>query len=88
MTINKEHLVALRASVTLTYISVMIPGLYNTCPGPPDIAITHWMVSWAIFNGNIDISFFVSSYTFAGPQSSFLELLTHSLGNIPFLGFF
>ena len=35
MTINEAHLVALRATVTLTYIPVMAPGLYNTFPGPP-----------------------------------------------------
>ena len=35
MSINEAYLVALRATVTLTYIPVMAPGLYNTFPGPP-----------------------------------------------------
>ena len=35
MTIYKTYLVALRATVTLTYIPVMTPGLYDTFPGPP-----------------------------------------------------
>ena len=35
MTIYKAYLVALRATVTLTYIPVMTPGLYDTFPGPP-----------------------------------------------------
>ena len=35
MTIYKADLVALRATVTLTYIPVMTPGLYDTFPGPP-----------------------------------------------------
>ena len=33
MTIYKAYLVALRATVTLTYIPVMTPGLYDTFPG-------------------------------------------------------
>ena len=33
MTIYKADLVALRATVTLTYIPVMTPGLYDTFPG-------------------------------------------------------
>ena len=36
MTINKAYLGALRATVTLTYIPVMTPGLYDTFPGPPE----------------------------------------------------
>ena len=36
MTINGAYLVALRATVTLTYIPVMTPGLYDTFPGPPE----------------------------------------------------
>ena len=36
MTINDAYLVALRATVTLTYIPVMTPGLYDTFPGPPE----------------------------------------------------
>ena len=35
MTIYKADLVALRATVTLIYIPVMTPGLYDTFPGPP-----------------------------------------------------
>ena len=35
MTIYKAYLVALRATVTLTYIPVMSPGLYDTFTGPP-----------------------------------------------------
>ena len=37
MTINKAYLVALRATVTLTYIPVMTPGHYDTYPGLPEI---------------------------------------------------
>ena len=33
MTIYKADLVALRATVTLIYIPVMTPGLYDTFPG-------------------------------------------------------
>ena len=36
MNIYKAYLVALRATVTLTYIPVMTTGLYDTFPGPPD----------------------------------------------------
>ena len=36
MTINEAYLVALRATVTLTYIPVMTPGLYDRFPGPPE----------------------------------------------------
>ena len=36
MTINEAYLVALRATVTLTYIQVMTPGLYDTFPGSPE----------------------------------------------------
>ena len=36
MTINEAYLVALMATVvTLTYITVMTPGLYDRFPGPP-----------------------------------------------------
>ena len=44
---NEAHLVALRlrATITLTYIPVMTPGLYDY----------YWMVSWAIFGRNMDI---------------------------------
>ena len=30
MTINEAYLVALRATITLTYVPVMTPGLYDT----------------------------------------------------------
>ena len=36
MTINKAYLVALGATVTLTYIPVVAPGLYGTVPGAPE----------------------------------------------------
>ena len=36
MTINEAHLVALRNTVTLTYIPVMTPGLYDRFPWPPE----------------------------------------------------
>ena len=36
MTINKAYLGALRATVTLTYIPVLTPGLYDTFPGSPE----------------------------------------------------
>ena len=32
---NEAHLVALRATITLTYIPVMTPGLYDTFPVHP-----------------------------------------------------
>ena len=38
MTINKAYLVALRATVTLTSIPGMAPGLYDMFPGPPDMS--------------------------------------------------
>ena len=36
MTINEAYLVALRATVPITYISLITPGLYDTFPGPPE----------------------------------------------------
>ena len=48
MTINQAYLVALRATVTLTYIPVMTPGLYDTFPGPPETIPGH------IKNGFLD----------------------------------
>ena len=36
MTINKVYLGALRATVTLTYIPVLTPGLYDTFPVSPE----------------------------------------------------
>ena len=56
MTIYKAYLVALRATVTLTYIPVMIPGLYDTFPGPPGTFPGH--IRWfpgPFFDENIDI---------------------------------
>ena len=44
MTINKAYLGALRATVTLTYIPVMTPGLYDTFPGPPETFPGH--IGW------------------------------------------
>ena len=41
MTIYKAYLVALKATVTLTYIPVMTPGLYDTFPGPPGTCPGH-----------------------------------------------
>ena len=61
---NEAHLVALRATITLTYIPVMTPGLYDTFPAHPDVHISwpYWMVSWAIFGGNMDILAQISAY--------------------------
>ena len=56
MTINKAYLVALGATVTLTYIPVMTPGLYDTFPGPPETFPGH--IRWfpgPFFDGNTDI---------------------------------
>ena len=36
MTINEAHLLALRATITLTYIPVITPGLYDTFAAHPD----------------------------------------------------
>ena len=41
MTINKAYLVALRATVTLSYIPVMTPGLFDKIPGPPETFLGH-----------------------------------------------
>ena len=35
MTINEAYLVALRATITLTYVPVMTPGLIDTFPAHP-----------------------------------------------------
>ena len=56
MTVNKSYLVALGATVTLTYIPVMTPRLYDTFPGPPETFPEH--IRWfpgPFFDGNIDI---------------------------------
>ena len=45
MTIYKAYLVALRATVTLTYIPVMTPGLYDKIPGLPEINPVHMTTS-------------------------------------------
>ena len=45
MTINEAHLVAIRATITLTYIPVMTPGLYDTLfPAHPDTFPGH--IGW------------------------------------------
>ena len=36
MTMNEAHLDALRAPITLTYIPVMTPGLYDMFPAHPE----------------------------------------------------
>ena len=41
MSIKEAYLVALRATVTLTYNPVMAPGLYDTFPGTPDMFPGH-----------------------------------------------
>ena len=41
---NEAHLVPLRATITLTYIPVMTPGLYDTLPGPPETFPGH--IGW------------------------------------------
>ena len=56
MIINEAYLVALRATVTLTYIPVMTTGLYDTFPGPPGTFPGH--IRWfpgPFFDENIDI---------------------------------
>ena len=56
MTMHEAYLVALSATVTSTYIPVMTPGLLDTFPGASwDISWAYWIVSWTIFDGNIDI---------------------------------
>ena len=56
MTINKAYLVALGATVTLTYIPVMTPGLYDKFPGPPETfpGNIRWFPG-PFFYGNTDI---------------------------------
>ena len=44
MTINEAHLVALKATVTSTYIPLMTPGLYDTFPGHPETFPGH--IGW------------------------------------------
>ena len=36
MTVNEAYFVATGATVTLNYIPVLTPGLYDTFPGTPD----------------------------------------------------
>ena len=56
MTIYKAYLVALRATVTLTFITVMTPGLYDTFPGPPGTFPGHIRsFPGPFFDENIDI---------------------------------
>ena len=94
MTINEAY--SLRATVTLTYIPVMTPGLYDTFPWPPETFPGH--IKW--FPGPFLIKiliFYISSY-FLGhwsptlhiyyivniwdPQTCFLDLLTLFLGTL------
>ena len=57
MTINEAYLVALRATVTLTYIPVMAPGLYDTFSWASwDISWAYYMVSLTNLGLNINIS--------------------------------
>ena len=64
-TINEAYLVALSATVTSTYIPVMTPGLLDTFPGAYwDISLAYWIISWTIFDRNMDISAQISSYIF------------------------
>ena len=56
MTINEAHLDALIATITLTYIPVMTPGLYDTFPAHPEIFPGH--IGW--FRG----PFLVEIWTF------------------------
>ena len=59
MTINEAYLVALRPTVSLTYVPVMALGLYDTFPGASwDISCAYWIYSWKIFDGNIDNRYF------------------------------
>ena len=44
MTINEAYLVALRATITLTYVPVMTPGLYDTFPAHPETFPGH--IGW------------------------------------------
>ena len=65
MTINEAYLVALSATVTSNYIPMMTPGLLDTFPGASwDISWVYWIISWAIFDRNIDILAQISSYIF------------------------
>ena len=58
MTINEAYLLALKATVTLTYIPGMTPGHYDTFPW------AYWIISWTIFDGNIYILAQIRSYIF------------------------
>ena len=56
MTIYNAYLVALRATVTLTYIPVMTSGLYDTFPGSPRTFPGHIRrFPGSFFGENIDI---------------------------------
>ena len=57
MTIKEAYLVALRATINLTYVPVMTPGLYDTFPAHPDIFPGH--IGW--FPGQ----FMVEIWTFS-----------------------
>ena len=67
MTINEAYLVALRATVTLTYIPVMAPGLYDTFPWPPETFPGHirwfpgpFLIEILVFYTDLFILFWVS----------------------------
>ena len=66
MTINEAHLVALRATITLTYIPVMTPGLYDTFPAHPDTFPGH--IGWFPGTFLVEIWTFYHSlvHTFSG----------------------
>ena len=56
MTIYKAYLVALRATVPLTFIPVMTTALYDTFPGPPGTFSGHIRsFPGPFFDENIDI---------------------------------
>ena len=44
MTINESYLVALRATITVTYVPVRTPGLYDTFPAHPETFPGH--IGW------------------------------------------
>ena len=65
MTIYKAYLVALRATVTLTYIPVMTPWLYDTFPGAPRTFPGHIRsFPGPFFYENIDILAKIGSQTY------------------------
>ena len=66
MTIKEAYLVALRATINVTYVPVMTPGLlWHVSCQSWDISWPYWMVSWAIFGENMVILVQISSYIMA-----------------------